>query len=140
MQITLYSSTQIPTDWQPVTTIAIVEDDASLILAVSRMLEAAGFETRCFQSAEAALSDQEAGNADCLLLDVYLPEMTGFELHRRLAAAGCRSPIVVITAHDDPMHLRAARNIGASAYLVKPFSSMSLLDAVRRATAHSTRQ
>jgi FixJ family two-component response regulator len=118
-----------------VTTIAIIEDDASLILAVSRLLEAAGFETRCFQSADAALADAEAGKADCLLLDVYLPEMTGFELQRRLAAAGSTTPIVVITAHDDPMHLRAARDIGACAYLVKPFSSMSLLDAVRRATA-----
>jgi FixJ family two-component response regulator len=118
-----------------VTTIAIVEDDASLILAVSRLLEAAGFETRCFQSADAALADAEAGKADCLLLDVYLPEMTGFELQRRLAAAGSTTPVVVITAHDDPMHLRAARDIGACAYLVKPFSSMSLLDAVRRATA-----
>jgi FixJ family two-component response regulator len=47
-------------------------------------------------------------------------------------------PVVVITAHDDPMHRRAARDIGAYAYLTKPFSSVSLLDAVTRAAADSS--
>ena len=61
--------------------------------------------------------------------------MNGFELQRRLAAAGSTTPVVVITAHDDPMHRRAARDIGAFAYLTKPFSSMSLVDAVSRAAA-----
>lgn len=121
-----------------VTTITIVEDDGSVILAVNRLLQAAGFATRCFQSAGAVLSDPDAGKTDCLLLDVHLPEMTGFELHRRLAAAGSTAPVVVITAHDDPMHLRAARNIGAYAYLIKPFSNKLLLDAVTRATARSS--
>ena len=67
-----------------VSTITIVEDDSSVILAVSRLLEAAGFRTRCFQSAGALLSDRDAYKADCLVLDVHLPDMTGFELQRRL--------------------------------------------------------
>jgi FixJ family two-component response regulator len=121
-----------------VSTITIVEDDGSVILAVSRLLEAAGFATRCFQSAGALLSDRDACNTDCLVLDVHLPDMTGFELQRRLAAAGCTTPVVVITAHDDPMHRRAARELGAYAYLIKPFSSLSLLDAVTRAAASSS--
>lgn len=108
-----------------------------MILAVSRLLEAAGFATRCFTSAGALLSDHEACKSDCLVLDVHLPDMTGFDLQRRLAAAGSTMPVVVITAHDDPMHRRAARDIGAYAYLTKPFSSLSLLDAVTRATASS---
>jgi FixJ family two-component response regulator len=91
-----------------VSTITIVEDDGSVILAVSRLLEAAGFHTRCFQSAGALLSDRDAYKADCLVLDVHLPDMTGFELQRRLAAAGSTTPVVVITAHDDAMHRRAA--------------------------------
>jgi len=120
-----------------VSTITIVEDDGSVILAVSRLLEAAGFDTRCFTSASALLSDSEACKADCLVLDIHLPDMTGFELQRRLNAAGSTMPVVVITAHDDPMHRRAAREIGAYAYLTKPFSSVSLLDAVTRAAADS---
>jgi FixJ family two-component response regulator len=124
--------------WQQVSTITIVEDDGSVNLAVSRLLEAAGFRTRCFTSAGALLADRDACQADCLVLDIHLPDMTGFELQRRLAAAGSTTPVVVITAHDDPMHRRAARDIGAYAYLTKPFSSMSLLDAVTRAAAASS--
>jgi FixJ family two-component response regulator len=121
--------------WQNVTTITIVEDDCSVNLAVSRLLEAAGFTVRSFTSAGALLADDAACNADCLVLDVHLPDMNGFDLHRQLAAAGSSAPVVVITAHDDPMHRRAARDIGAFAYLRKPFSSASLVDAVSRAAA-----
>ena len=117
------------------TNIIIVEDDCSVNLAVSRLLEAAGFDVRSFTSGGALLADEEAYKADCLVLDVHLPDMNGFDLQRRLAAAGSNAPVVVITAHDDPMHRRAARDIGAFAYLTKPFSSMSLVDAVSRAAA-----
>ena len=119
-------------------TILIVEDDPSVNLAVCRLLEAAGFKTRGFVSASALLADRGAQEADCLVLDVHLPEMTGFDLQRRLAASGFKAPVVVITAHDDPMHRRAAREIGAYAYLTKPFSSLSLVEAVVHATAAST--
>ena len=121
-----------------VSTILIVEDDSSVNLAVSRLLEAAGFKTRSFLSAGALLADQDANGADCLVLDVHLPDMTGFELQRRMAASGFRAPVVVITAHDDPMHRRAAREIGAYAYLTKPFSSLSLVEAVVHATASAS--
>jgi FixJ family two-component response regulator len=116
-------------------TIFIVEDDVSVNLAVNRLLEAAGFRTRCFTSATALLADPGACSADCLVLDVHLPDMNGFELQRKLRAAGSSAPVVVITAHDDPMHRRAAREIGAHAYITKPFSSLTLLEAVSRATA-----
>lgn len=121
-----------------VSTVTIVEDDSSVILAVSRLLEAAGFTTRCFTSASALLSDRDGCHSDCLVLDIHLPDMTGFELQRRLNAGGSTMPVVVITAHDDPMHRRAARDIGAYAYLTKPFSSLSLLDAVSRASGESS--
>lgn len=119
-------------------TIFIIEDDVSVNLAVNRLLEAAGFRTRCFTSAAALLADPGACSADCLVLDVHLPDMNGFELQRKLHAAGSSAPVVVITAHDDPMHRRAARDIGASAYITKPFSSLTLLEAVSRATGAST--
>jgi FixJ family two-component response regulator len=118
-----------------VTTIIIVEDDSSVNVAVRRLLEAAGFDTRCFTSGGALLDDEQANDADCLVLDVHLPDMNGFDLQRRLAANGFSAPVVVITAHDDAMHRRAARDIGAFAYLTKPFSSLSLVDAVSRAAA-----
>jgi FixJ family two-component response regulator len=121
-----------------VSTITIVEDDLSVNLAVSRLLETAGFTTRCLTHAGARMWDHNAPEAECLVLYVAVPDITGFELQRRLAAAGSTTPVVVITAHDDPMHRRAAREIGACAYLIKPFSSLALVDAVKRAAAGSS--
>lgn len=109
--------------------IAVVEDDVSLSLAILRQLRAAGFRACSFGSGQEVLA-AHGHIADCFVLDVHLPDMTGFELMRRLNTT---TPIVVITAHDDPMHRRAAREVHATAYLTKPFASKALLDAVTRA-------
>lgn len=116
-------------DWN----IFVIEDDPGLKQAVARVLVAAGFRARIFESAEAALADESIHEADCFVLDIHLPGMSGFTLHGRLATRGVRAPVVLITAHDDPVHRRTAHEIGASAYLTKPFSSASLIDAVLRA-------
>ena len=113
--------------------IFVIEDDASLNQAVGRLLEAAGFHARMFQSAEAVLADASLEEADCFVLDIHLPGISGFELQSRLACSGVTAPVILITAHDDPVHHRTAREIGAAAYLIKPFSSLSLIDAVVRA-------
>lgn len=112
--------------------IFIVEDDASLSHAVTRLLEAAGFRARAFGSAEAALADRGLHEADCFVLDIHLPGISGFELNSRLDSIGVHAPVVLITAHDDPLHRRTAGEIGAVAYLTKPFSSVALIDAVVR--------
>lgn len=120
---------------RPVATILIVDDDCSVNTALSRLLGTSGFDVRSFTSAGALLEDEHALDADCLVLDIHLPDMNGFDLQRRLAALGSTTPVVVVTAHDDAMHRRAARDIGAFAYLTKPFSSLSLVDVVSRAVA-----
>lgn len=120
-------------------TVAVVEDDASLNLAVARLLEAAGFRTHSFESGHAVLACGLGHIADCFVLDVHLPDMSGFDLQRRLIDAGTAVPAIIVTAHDDPMHRRAAQDVGAIAYLTKPVSSGSLLDAVSRALKISVR-
>ncbi len=110
--------------------IFVVEDDANLNLAVRRVLEGAGFRARSFASAEAALADASIGDADCFVLDIHLPGVSGLELHRRLMCSGVVAPVILITAHDDTIHPLTAREIGAAAYLIKPFSSVSLIEAV----------
>lgn len=109
--------------------VAVIEDDASLNMAILRQLRAAGFRTRSFRSGQEVLT-AHGHIADCFVLDVHLPDMTGFELLYQL---GTRRPIVVITAYDDPLHRRAASDIHAIAYLTKPFARDALLDAVTRA-------
>lgn len=111
--------------------VAVIEDDVSLNMAILRQLRAAGFRTRSFRSGQEVLA-AHGHIADCFVLDVHLPDMTGFEL---LCQLGTTSPIVVITAHDDPLHRRAASDIRAIAYLTKPFARDALLEAVTRAVA-----
>src|SRR5262245_21136625 len=111
--------------------IVVVEDDPSMSRAIERILRAGGFATATFATAEAAL-EADAAAADCLVLDVQLPGMSGFELYRRLAS-GDEPPAVFITAHDAPAVREMAEGMGASGYLPKPFSGRTLLDAVSRA-------
>ncbi|HMN45616.1 MAG TPA: response regulator [Povalibacter sp.] len=112
--------------------IVIVEDDTGLNQAVSRLLQAAGFHVTSFESAIAALSSEISQQADCLVLDVHLPDMTGYELKKRLAAQGRSPPAIVITAHDDTHSRREADAIGAVAFLAKPFAGRVLVDEVAR--------
>jgi len=112
--------------------IVIVEDDAGLNQAVCRLLQAAGFHVTSFESAADALSSDISRQADCLVLDVHLPDMTGYELKKRMAEQGRSPPAIVITAHDDARSRREAGVIGAVAFLAKPFAGRVLVDEVTR--------
>ncbi len=70
--------------------------------AIQRFLEVEGFEAMPFDSAEALLASGAVSQAECMVLDVHLPGMSGFELQRHLADAGTPLPVVFITAHDLP--------------------------------------
>jgi FixJ family two-component response regulator len=114
-------------------TIVVVEDDASMNRALELILRAGGYEVVTFASAEAALEADAAATADCLVLDIHLPGMSGFDLYRRLALAGNELPAIFITAHDEPAACEEAERLGARSYLPKPFSGRALLDAVTQA-------
>lgn len=111
----------------------MVEDDASMGRAFERVLRAGGFAPVTFASAEAALEAGAASSADCLVLDVRLPGMSGFELYRRLAHSGPRPPVILVTAHDEPAVREEAQRLGASSFLPKPFPGRALLEAVAQA-------
>jgi FixJ family two-component response regulator len=105
--------------------------------AIERFLRAGGFAALTFASAEAALEAGVAAESDCLVLDVSLPGMSGFDLYRRLALAGEQSPAIFITAHDQQAIREEAEGMGAVSYIPKPFSGRTLLDAVTPATCCS---
>jgi DNA-binding response OmpR family regulator len=114
--------------------IVVVEDDAGMGQALGRILRAGGFAAAVLASAEAALEGDAAVSADCLVLDIHLPGMSGFELHRQLARSGKAVPAVFITARDEPAAREEAERLGgAGSYLPKPFSGRDLLAAVTRA-------
>lgn len=111
----------------------VVDDDDSLLRALRRLLGATGFRVETFSSAEELLGSEHRGRADCLVLDVHLGGLSGFDLQERLATSGVRTPIVIITAHDDLRTRERAQRAGAIEYLRKPFDDDSLIDAIHRA-------
>ena len=113
--------------------IVVVEDDASMGHALERILRTGGFQPILFASAEAALDSGIAPAADCLVLDIQLPGMSGLELYRQLARVGEHPPAVFITAHDEPAVREKAARLGAKSFHPKPFSGRALLDAVNQA-------
>lgn len=100
--------------------------------ALQRMLAISGFTTETFSSAEALLAVDATGRLRCLVLDLQLPGMSGFDLYRQLAAAEPPPPVIFITAYDNAAVRDQATEFGAIAYLPKPFAPESLIDALKR--------
>jgi FixJ family two-component response regulator len=114
--------------------IVVVDDDAEMNQAIQRLLNAAGFRAITFHSAEALLEAGAAATAECLILDVHLPGLSGFELRRKLLnQGGAKPPVIFITAYDHPDSEALALDSGAIAYFRKPFCGQSLLTAISKA-------
>jgi len=116
-------------------TVAVVDDDLGMRVSLERLLNAYGYETRAFASAEAFLDPGAATDADCLLLDIDLGGMSGIALRHRLIAIGRTVPTIFMTGLDDDAARTRALDGGCVAYLLKPFLSRSLIDAVEIAVA-----
>jgi FixJ family two-component response regulator len=111
--------------------IAIVDDDRLIRMSLERLLKSAGLTAKSFDSAEDYLDEVDHGGICCIILDIGLPGMSGFELHSRLAAEPKRLPVVFISAHDEPEVESNATQAGAIAFLSKPFEDGALLNAVQ---------
>jgi FixJ family two-component response regulator len=110
--------------------IGIVDDDASIRLSLARMFRGNGIRTETFESAEEYLQRSMPNEPRCIVLDVHLGGLNGFELQARLAADGLLTPIIFITAHEI-CSAELARCPGACAYLRKPFDCDALIALVR---------
>src|SRR5262245_46111542 len=95
--------------------VVVVDDDMSMNQAIKRPLLARGFAVETFQSAEALLESDAAESAECLVLDMRLPGMSGLELQARLKQDGAEKPVIFITAHDLPSSQEQARRAQAVA-------------------------
>jgi len=112
--------------------VAVVEDDAAMRKSIERLLHANGIETIAFASAEEFLGSPLAGSATGLVLDIYLPGLSGIGLRRRLLAAGSQVPVIFITAHDDKATRAEALAAGCVEFLQKPFDPCRLTEALQR--------
>ena len=109
--------------------VLVVEDDEGMRVAIENMLDAAGFSGISYSSAESLIADEHMKDALCVVCDIKLPAMSGFELQAALSAHGVDLPVIFIAANDTPAVRSKARRCGA-AYLAKPFPGSALLGAI----------
>ena len=114
-------------------TIAVVDDETSVGRALARLLRVHGYAVDLFEEGWSLLRAHEARPYDCILLDLHMPGLNGFDVLEALHARESSVPVIVITAHDEPGTEDRARALGAVAYLRKPVGCDSLLAAIKAA-------
>ncbi|PZM14605.1 response regulator transcription factor [Rhizobium tubonense] len=114
-------------------TVAVVEDDASMRRSVHRLLNASGFHSIEYASAEEFLRRDQAVNPDCLILDIDLGGMSGIDLQRSLKDAGSSLPVIFITALDEIAFQKQAERLECIAFFRKPFQASLLIAAIKTA-------
>jgi len=113
--------------------ISIVDDDLSVRRALGRLVQSAGYAVATFASAGEFLDSPALAQVACLVLDISLDGMSGFDLKERLAMEHPSLPIIFITALDEATTRERFRRSGVAAQLRKPFDEHTLLQAIRRA-------
>jgi FixJ family two-component response regulator len=116
--------------------VAVVDDDQSMLNAAENLLDAHGFTTMKFPSAEEFLGSGEATRADCLLVDIHLGGVSGIELRRQLKVSHPELPVIFMTALDDEAVRCQALEAGCVTFLHKPFPAHQLIEAIKRAVPH----
>ena len=113
--------------------VVVVDDDESVRESLPDLLREFGFHVRVFPSAEEFLVSDSLGQTKCLMLDIAMPGMTGFDLQQELKVRGQNIPIIFITAQKDERVRTRALERGAVGFLLKPFSDTALLRALNTA-------
>jgi FixJ family two-component response regulator len=120
-------------------TVFIVDDDAGVLKALSRLLRAKGYDVRSYTSPQEFLARHDATVPGCAVLDVAMPGLDGLELQQALTSGGSDRPIIFITGKGDiPTSVRAMK-AGAVDFLTKPVSDQDLLGAITRAEEQDTK-
>ena len=124
-----------------VSTVFLVDDDASVRRALARLIKAAGYQLRTFASAREFLdSNLHNDGPACLVLDIRMPGLSGMDLQRELQTANTTLPIIFITGYGDiPMSVKAMKQ-GAVDFLPKPVRDADLLRAIEQALARAVRE
>jgi Response regulator len=115
--------------------IAVVDDEESVRKALMRLMRSADLSVETFGSGAEFLQSLEIRLPDCVVLDLHMPHMNGFNLQAHLAGKHAALPVIIITGHDLPHARERAMACGASAFLRKPVHDRTLLNAISAATA-----
>ena len=114
--------------------ISVLDDDPSICRALARLLKGHGFEVMTFTRGEDFLEACALQAPNCLLLDLHMQDLNGFEVLERIATR--HVPAVVMTGNDQPGNAQRVRTLGAFDYLLKPVDKVQLLAAIRGAIHH----
>jgi DNA-binding response OmpR family regulator len=115
--------------------VLIVEDDPDTLVILRVNLNAAGIEPILASDGRTAIARIEAENPDAVLLDVLLPGIDGWQVLEELHASGNTVPVIVCSGKNNPQDIQRAHELGASAYLVKPFDIDRLIDVTTEAVS-----
>jgi FixJ family two-component response regulator len=118
-------------------TVIVIDDDRSVRNALQRLLRAAGHRVECLASAAAYLQHPLTPGPACLVLDVRMPGMTGFELEAAIRGTPKDLPVVFVTGHGEEEVRRQASDAAGAELLFKPLDEEALLAAIDRALARS---
>ena len=113
--------------------IAVVDDDPYVCKALQRLLRSSGYLVQTHASGMQLLEHLAQRVPDCIVLDLHMPEMSGFEVQAELRQRGISAPVVIITGHATPTAYTQAFANGASAYICKPIDAADLLGAIHGA-------
>jgi FixJ family two-component response regulator len=113
--------------------ISVVDDDDSFRTALIELLRSLGYGVRGFASAEEFVAGDGEASCDCIITDIQMPGMSGFDLKRLLAAGGSEKPVIMITARAETSLDAKVAATGAVCLLRKPFEMDALLDCLKRA-------
>lgn len=118
--------------------VLVVDDDSRVRESLADLLSASGIEARCFSSAGALLDSSALADSQCVISDVRMPGIDGWELQRLVSAMHPHILIIFVSAFKDQKAAERAFALGAFAFLYKPFDGEELLRLVEEALSRAT--
>jgi len=115
--------------------IAVVDDDEAIRTSLEALIRSLGHRVASFDSAAAFLASEVSDGADCLISDVQMPGLSGFDIQQALGERGVPTPVILITAFDDARARARGLDLGATCFLKKPFSGDSIIGCLETALA-----
>jgi FixJ family two-component response regulator len=119
--------------------VSVVDDDASVLIATTRLLRSHGIAVHGFSSAEEFLRSPFVDQTSCLITDMMMPGMSGAALQRELIAQGHRMPVIFITAYHHESRAAEVKAAGAAGFLTKPFDGQTLIKCLTEALKRACR-
>ncbi len=116
-------------------TVYVIDDDDSVRTSLRRLLQSADFLPETFSSVDEFLEQPRRKEDACILVDIRMPGLTGFDLQQKLLSKGLKIPVIVVSASDEALIREHARQLGAVSFFRKPVDDQALFDAILWASA-----